>query len=94
MLKVKNFKIYKFHYLKFTFSHVWDPGSEIQDSEKNHPGSRILGVKKHRILDSGSATLHENKTKQKSSKGICKKATHSVYTYILFIQNTRITFDN
>jgi hypothetical protein len=30
-----------------------DPGSEIQDPEKIHPGSgsQIQGVKKHRILD-------------------------------------------
>jgi hypothetical protein len=38
-----------------------DPGSEIWDLEKIHPGSgsRIQGVKKHRIPDpgSGSATL-------------------------------------
>jgi hypothetical protein len=36
-----------------------DPGSEIRDPEKIHPGSRIQGVKKHRIpdLESGSATL-------------------------------------
>jgi hypothetical protein len=32
------------------------PGSEIRDPEKIHPesGSRIQGVKKHRILDFGS----------------------------------------
>jgi hypothetical protein len=38
-----------------------DPGSEIRDPQKIHPGSgsRIQGVKKHRISDpgSGSATL-------------------------------------
>jgi hypothetical protein len=38
-----------------------DPGSEIRDPEKIHPrsGSRIQGVKKHRIPDprSGSKTL-------------------------------------
>jgi hypothetical protein len=40
-----------------------DPGSEIRDPEKfipdPHPGSgsRIQGVKKHRIPDPGSATL-------------------------------------
>jgi hypothetical protein len=30
---------------------IRDPGSEIRDPEKIHPGSRILGVKKHRIPD-------------------------------------------
>jgi hypothetical protein len=50
-LKWINFKNYKLHYLKFNFSHLWDPGSEIRDLEKIHPGSRILGVKKHRIPD-------------------------------------------
>jgi hypothetical protein len=38
---------------------IRDPGSEIRDPEKIPPGSRILGVKKHRIPDPGSgpATL-------------------------------------
>jgi hypothetical protein len=38
---------------------VWDPGSEIQDPEKTHSGSRIQGSKRHWIPDpgSGSATL-------------------------------------
>jgi hypothetical protein len=38
---------------------IRDPGSEIRDPEKIHPGSRILEVKRHRIPDpgSGSATL-------------------------------------
>jgi hypothetical protein len=37
----------------------WDPGSEIRDPEKTYSGSRIPdpGVKKHPILDPGSATL-------------------------------------
>jgi hypothetical protein len=36
-----------------------NPGSEIRDPEKIHPGSRsrIKGVKKHWISDPGSATL-------------------------------------
>ncbi len=38
---------------------VWDPGSEIRDPEKTYSGSRIQGLKRHRIPDpgSGSATL-------------------------------------
>jgi hypothetical protein len=36
---------------------VWDPGSEIRDSEKTYSGSRIQGSKRHRIPDPGSATL-------------------------------------
>jgi hypothetical protein len=31
-----------------------DTGSEIRDPENIHPGSRIQGVKKHRIPDLGS----------------------------------------
>jgi hypothetical protein len=40
---------------------VWDPGSEIRDSEKTYSRSRIQGSKRHRIPKpdpgSGSATL-------------------------------------
>jgi hypothetical protein len=42
---------------------VWDPGSAIRDPEKTYSGSRIQGLKSHRIPDlgsgSGSATLLE-----------------------------------
>ncbi len=36
---------------KFSKIWVWDPGSEIRDSEKTYSGSRIQGSKMHRIPD-------------------------------------------
>jgi hypothetical protein len=40
-LKGLNFIIYQFYYLKFNFSHVWDPRSEIRDPRSGirDPGS-------------------------------------------------------
>jgi hypothetical protein len=35
---------------------IRDPRSRIRDPEKIHPGSRILGVKRHRIPDPGSGS--------------------------------------
>jgi hypothetical protein len=48
-----------------------DPGSEIRDPEKIHPGSgsRIQGVKKHRIPDPDPQHCTDNCTSERPEKG-------------------------
>jgi hypothetical protein len=45
ILKGINLIIYKFHYLKFNFSHVWDPRSGIRKKIILDPALRSLGGK-------------------------------------------------
>jgi hypothetical protein len=44
-------------------SGIGDPGSEIRDPEKTHPGSRIQGSKRHRIPDPGSRSAKNTDVK-------------------------------